>query len=328
MRLIFERRAAGFGYGQLLTEIGEKGYRTKRGGQFGKNSLHDLLRNKKYIGIYTFGRVAGGRARGARNNHKQNDDMIEIPGGIPAIVSQELWDKVRARAEKDKHAPGTHKAKEVYYLTGTVICANCGSKMVGGTLMSKGVRYSYYRCGNNNKMTCCKGTRIKKEWLEEAVLQYIDEQLFSPEMLPLIAAEIKKRIDAMTAGHNVEKKLLEKQRTDAVRKIENLLDLAEGGQVDDIIRQRIAENKARIADAEMRIKQIANAAGSILDESQVIAVLQSFAEKEKSPEQIRAIIETFVDRIVVSKDDYVIKLRLSFEWWRRAFSDRMYALTL
>ena len=132
----------------------------------------------------------------------------------------------------------------------------------------------------------------------------------------------------MTAGHNVEKKLLEKQCTDSMRKIENLLDLAEGGQVDDIIRQRIAENKARIADAEMRIKQIANAAGSILDESQVIAVLQSFAEKEKSPEQIRAIIETFVDRIVVSKDDYVIKLRLSFEWWRRAFSDRMYALTL
>ena len=78
--------------------------------------------------------------------------------------------------------------------------------------MSKGVRYSYYRCGNNNKMTCCKGTRIKKEWLEEAVLQYIDEQLFSPEMLPLIAEEIKKRIDAMTAGHNVEKKLLEKQK--------------------------------------------------------------------------------------------------------------------
>lgn len=36
MRLIFERRAAGFGYGQLLTELGEKGYRTKRGGQFGK----------------------------------------------------------------------------------------------------------------------------------------------------------------------------------------------------------------------------------------------------------------------------------------------------
>lgn len=100
MRLIFERRAAGFGYGQLLTELGEKGYRTKRGGQFGKNSLHDLLRNKKYIGIYTFGRVAGGRARGARNNHKQNDDMIEIPGGIPAIVSQELWDKVRAGGKR------------------------------------------------------------------------------------------------------------------------------------------------------------------------------------------------------------------------------------
>ncbi|MDD3158419.1 hypothetical protein, partial [Anaeromusa sp.] len=46
-----------------------------------------------------------------------------------------------------------------------------------------------------------------------------------------------------------------------------------------------------------------------------------FAEKEKSPEQIRAIIETFVDRIVVSKDDYVIKLRLSFEWWRRPVPD-------
>lgn len=321
VRLIFERRAAGYGYGQILSELNEKGYRTKRGGRFGKNSLHDLLRNKKYIGIYTFGRVSGGRAPGARNNHKQDENMIEIPDGIPAIISNDLWDSVKNRMEKDKHAPGAHKAKETYYLTGKVICANCGSSMVGGTFMSKGFKYSYYRCSNNNKMSGCKGTRIKREWLESAVLQYIDEQLFAPEMIPLLAAEIKKRIDAMTAGHNQEKRFLEKQRTDAMRKIENLLDLVEGGQIDDMIRQRIAENKARMADAETRIKQIENAANSVLDESQVIAVLNSFAQKDKNPEQIRAIVETFVDRVTVSKDDYVIKLRLSFEWWRRGESN-------
>lgn len=243
--------------------------------------------------------------------------MIVKPNALPAIISQDTWDSVQERMKQAKHAPGAYKAKEVYYLTGKVICAACGCSMVGGTFMSKGSKYSYYRCSNNNKISGCKGTRIKKEWLEDAVIQYIDEQLFAPKMIPLLAAEIKKRIDSMLAGHNQEIKLLEKQRKDIMRKIENLLDLAEDGQINSIIRQRISENQARLAETEMRIKQIKNVGNSVLDESQVIAILQSFAEKDKNPEQIRVIIETFVDHVVVSKDDYVIKLRLSFDWWRR-----------
>lgn len=102
-----------------------------------------------------------------------------------------------------------------------------------------------------------------------------------------------------------------------MRKINNLMDLAEEGMVDDLFKQRIAENKARIADADARMKQIQAATSAVMDEESVAAVLKSFAEKEKGPEQIRAIVETFVDRVTVSKDEYLIKLRLSFEWWRR-----------
>lgn len=107
--------------------------------------MHDLLKNKKYIGIYTFGRVKTA-IDGSRNNHKDELDMIEIPGGVPAIISTDLWQAVQKKLQKNKKAPGSYKAKGKYLLSGRIRCEECGSTMVGGTFTTKGKRYSYYKC--------------------------------------------------------------------------------------------------------------------------------------------------------------------------------------
>lgn len=85
VRLIYNRAVEGVGYSEIITELNLLGYKTGAGKPFGKNSLTEILRNEKYIGVYIFNRTISKNSDGKRNNHKSkiNDDMIRIPGGMP-----------------------------------------------------------------------------------------------------------------------------------------------------------------------------------------------------------------------------------------------------
>ena len=48
VRSIFSMYAQGNGYSQILHYLHQKGYKTKRGQKFQKNSLYNILTNKKY----------------------------------------------------------------------------------------------------------------------------------------------------------------------------------------------------------------------------------------------------------------------------------------
>jgi len=52
----------------------------------------------------------------------------------------------------------------------------------------------------------------------------------------------------------------------------------------------------------------------------IAETLLDFAEKEKSPDTDRAILETFLDSVVVSNSKIIITLNLGNCWWRRTES--------
>ncbi|ACL75220.1 recombinase family protein [Ruminiclostridium cellulolyticum] len=56
-RTIFEMYASGHSYNEIIDTMNREGYRSKFGRSFGKNSLHDILRNEKYTGTYIFNRT-------------------------------------------------------------------------------------------------------------------------------------------------------------------------------------------------------------------------------------------------------------------------------
>lgn len=55
-----------------------------------------------------------------------------VPNGIPAIISEELFEPVQARMVANKKAPAKHKAEEEYLLTTKLFCGKCKSMMAGG----------------------------------------------------------------------------------------------------------------------------------------------------------------------------------------------------
>lgn len=57
VKLIFDRYINGYSYSKIIDELNYLGYKTKIGNKFGKNSLHGILNNEKYTGVYVFNKT-------------------------------------------------------------------------------------------------------------------------------------------------------------------------------------------------------------------------------------------------------------------------------
>ena len=103
VREIFEMRANGTNIMDIVDYLNEKGYKNIKGKEFQKASLQTMLNNKRYIGTNFYG-----------------DE--EFPNTIPAIIDENLFNRVQAVKESFKHAPARGKAKEEYILTTKLFC--------------------------------------------------------------------------------------------------------------------------------------------------------------------------------------------------------------
>ena len=89
---------------------------------------------------------------------------------MPAIVPQEIFDRVQERIEKNKHKPAAMKADEEYILTTKLYCGLDGVMMVGvGGTSKTGKVHHYYKCGNVIYKKSCTKKTIRKAWIERHV---------------------------------------------------------------------------------------------------------------------------------------------------------------
>lgn len=108
----FKHYADGASMREITDEMNLKGVRTKGGGKISINSVTRMLYNRKYIGEFKY------------------RDIVQ-PDGIPAIVPQELFERVQERMAANKKAPAKHKAEDEYLLTTKLLCGKCQCYMVG-----------------------------------------------------------------------------------------------------------------------------------------------------------------------------------------------------
>ena len=134
VRMVFDMYATGSTVAEIVDALNAKGLRTLRGGKFTKNSLHSMLKNEKYIGIYTY------------------KDEVRIEGGVPAIIEPETFAKVQEMLKINKRAPAHTWSRADYILTDKLFCGHCGSNMMGESGTSKtGKKHNYYICSKRKR---------------------------------------------------------------------------------------------------------------------------------------------------------------------------------
>ena len=97
IRKVFELYATGeYGFHKLTLKLAELGYYNKKGRLYDKDTLKRIIRNPKYKGYYrahTY-EIMDYRTKRRKTIPKEEQVIYKCEdGSIPAIVSEELWDK-------------------------------------------------------------------------------------------------------------------------------------------------------------------------------------------------------------------------------------------
>ena len=98
VKTIFEMYASGVTIREINQYLNDNHIKSKKGNSFTKNSLSELFKNQKYIGVYKF-------------------SDVEVIGGVPRIISDELWERVQLKVNEKKKVSSKGRAVEEYILT-------------------------------------------------------------------------------------------------------------------------------------------------------------------------------------------------------------------
>ena len=241
IRIIFDMYAKGESYDSILGRI--KGAKGKKGKPLGKNSLNSILKNERYIGVYTWNKKkvklmrkwAGGTP---------NPNCVRIEGYIPPIIDMDTWERVQTRMSDNKRR-ASNKAKREYLLSGLIECEQCGATFVGHTSTNKkGSEHRTYICGNKYRTRTCPASNVKAAELETFVVMNLKEYLVQidfEEMAQIIAD----KVNAASADLSKEKKEL----ADITKQINNGVKAILGGMDFPELEEEV--NTLRIRKSEL-----------------------------------------------------------------------------
>lgn len=282
----FTRYDKGATMKDIMDYLMENGVTTVRGRKIDLNFIARMLKNRKYIGEYSY-----------RN--------IVTQGGIPAIVPQDLFDRVQKRLEANKKAPARHKAEDDYLLTTKLFCGTCGAMMVGesGTSASKGRKYHYYRCVNTKKQKNCnaKHKSIRKLPIENAVVNAVMAKVMDDNFVEYIADTV---MEIQTRESSVLP-TLRKQMEETERGITNMLNAIQMGIINASTKQRLDELEERKKDIELQIIQEEMKRPKLTREDVVYWICRFRSLDVSKLEERRRLIDSFVNSVTVF-DDYIL----------------------
>ena len=176
VRRVFDLYLSRAGYAEILRFMNDPQlllavHRTR---PWTKAHLNFLLGNEIYAGIYV-------RRMGADKRHRITaPEIIRIPGGVPAVLSPEEWQRVcEIRCARSASHSGPVARTVIYPLSGLVYCGVCGKMMYlnhGGKDRAGNIE-RYYTC----KQKCVRPARLEK--VQDAVFSSIAYLCSDPNVI-------------------------------------------------------------------------------------------------------------------------------------------------
>ena len=264
--------------------LNENGIKNPVGGEFTYNSVEHMLKNRRYIGELKF------------------RDVV-VPDAIPPIVPLELFDDVQEKIAKNKKAPARRKAEDDYLLTTKLHCGCCGALMFGESGTSRtGEVHRYYKCATVKKKKGCKKKTVRKQWLEDLVVNQTMQLVRDDAAMESIIAKVMELQDR----ENTNLPLYEKQLRDAESGIQNMLNAIQAGILTSSTKERLEQLEETKRELEARIAEEKLAKPKIKEEF-IRFWLMRFRKLDMSlKDQRQALVDTFINSIYLYDDKVLI----------------------
>ena len=282
---IFSRYAAGEPMADIVASLNERGIKSHDGKDFRISVTGFMLKNRKYIGEYKYADVV-------------------VPGGMPAIISEELFERVQRRMVTNQIVSSKSKAVEEYLLTTKIFCGNCGKMMAGESgYGGKNKIYLYYKCGGAKRREGCTNRKgLRKNWIEKVAVMLTVQRVLSDD------AVIERIADAIVALQDQEDPMLpamRKQLKDCEKGIENLLNAIQAGIVTGGTKERLESLEAQKENLQSSILQAQLDRPKYTKEEIVAWILQFRGGNIEDKAYQKEIIDVFLNSIYVYEDRMV-----------------------
>lgn len=295
VQAIFDMYIKGTTNAAICEYLNAHGFKTTRGGQFNKNSINRIIKNRKYIGEYKY------------------DDII-LPGGVPALITPEVFNLAQREMARRKTVKKPKGPKAEYLLSGKAFCGHCKAPMQGVSSTSHTGRiFNYYACANTRgKNRTCKKKTVGREFLENLIVKLTKEYILKEGILQEIAEKVyaAQQRQSNTASELAfyEKKLAENKRA-----TENILRSIESGVVTKTLPERLKklEDEQVVIEGELEFLRNKKFEFSV---DEIAFMLMNYLhpfEGEDEQAYNKRIITCFVAEVYVYDDRLIIFFNIS-----------------
>ncbi len=319
IRKLFELYATGkYGFYKLAKKLSDEGYLNKKGRLYDKDSLKRMIQNPKYKGFYrarTY-EILDYRTKKRKKNEKEEQVLYRCEdGSVPAIVSEELWDKANEILDARRKSYQNN-----HYWSGSVKYP-FSSKIYCGEHHTNFQRSHGSRRKNRPTWSCGLYLQYRLGACASPIMAESDLYNIFKQIMSSIMPEENKMIDSMlklyqsidqtnqydSLLHDIDEQL---KRVESKKMM--ALDLVFTGEL------RREELKFQFEQFEKDIQNLTKKREKILEQRNIFSQSKNNIEKitnsiqeELDGDSLEDFIRKFVDEIMVYKiedDRYHIKL--------------------
>jgi site-specific DNA recombinase len=263
---IFEEYAAGRSPQAITTQLNKERIPGPRGGPWRHTTIRGhitrgtgILNNEDYIDRRVWNRQkfvkdpATGRWR-SRLNPPEDWIVEEVPD--LRIVSDELWNAVKARQTAIRDSEGVTKARASRFweqrraqhlLSGLVYCGSCGSRLAS-------VGRDYLACpAARDQGTCTNRKGVRRSPLEELIVQGLRQRLLAPEMVEEFVTAFHEEVNRQRREETAARVGKERELAEVRRKLDKLIEALIEGYRAAGLQQRLEELEARKVALEQEL---------------------------------------------------------------------------
>jgi site-specific DNA recombinase len=282
-----------------------------------RTTIRALLRNRKYVGDMVwntghegkYSEVIGGLVNTSdtplrKRNCNPETDWVICRDVHEALIDRELFEKVQARLEANKHGarPGPGNVDRGFLLTGLLICGHCGWRMNGSTWDKR----HHYKCGRYHQegKRGCYCNVIREADLLNCIVRKLQEVILNPENLERLRFEVRRQQEETTGTHGGKLGRLQRELKDLEAKVAQGMERM--ALIDaDLLTEYAAqvrcwrEHRDRVKEEIDRLSRPTQQAalGDILRlvEEQLSQLRDAILDSD--PRDVRAVLAEFISRV-------------------------------
>ena len=298
------------GIRRISQQLYDEGFTSRKGNAFNVLTIRHILENPKYKGWYCANKSQTVDYRSKRKIFLDESEWVMYPDpSIPAIVSEELWDRANALYKRRSAQMMAHQSAAEFHnrypYSGKIVCEEHGTSFHRQVLKSSKEEKEVWQCRvyRNRGRAACSAPQMRTAELDQIMARIFDQ--LAQDKSAIVNA-VMKVIQAVPNEHDYRQDIKRVEaEADLIRaKKERLLEMSiEGALSTSEFKQRNDGFNCQLHELERQLEVLRTEEEKSQVSEEQLGKIKTALEEELSFQNgiNSALVTTILDHIVVKK---------------------------